>query len=182
MRTLWTVGHSTRPLDEFLEILSGQRIELLADVRRYPASRRHPQFNATALAHSLDDSGIRYEAYAELGGRRVPRPDSPNTRWRNASFRGYADYMETAAFRESLKRLQAQAAEARTAMMCAEAPWWRCHRALISDALKAHGLQVMHIMDQGRLVEHPYTLAARVVGGEVYYGPAGDLLDTRSDP
>ena len=181
-QTIWTVGHSTRSLDEFLELLSGQRIELLADVRRYPASRRHPQFNAFALAQSLDGVGMRYEAYTGLGGRRAPRPDSPNTRWRNASFRGYADYMETAAFRESLERLQAQAAEARTAVMCAEAPWWRCHRALIADALKAHGLQVLHIVGQGKVVEHPYTSAASVVGGKVYYGPIGDLLDTRSEP
>ena len=178
LQTIWTIGHSTRLLQEFLDLLQAQQIESLADVRRYPASRRYPQFNATALAEALPNVGIRYSGYPELGGRRVPRPDSFNTRWRNASFRGYADYMETAAFQDALCRLIAGAGDARTAIMCAEAPWWRCHRALIADALKVRGIEVLHIMAPGKVVPHPYTPAASVVDGRLYYGPSGDLLET----
>jgi uncharacterized protein (DUF488 family) len=171
-----TIGHSTRSLEEFVDLLRGERIELVADVRRYPASRMHPHFNAEVLRQSLAAAGLRYEGYPELGGRRPPRAGSTNTRWRNASFRGYADYMETPAFDAALTRLMADAADARTAMMCAEAPWWRCHRALIADALKARGVEVLHIMGEGRLIEHPYTSAASVVDGKLYYGPSRDLL------
>jgi uncharacterized protein (DUF488 family) len=178
LQTVWTIGHSTRPLNEFLDLLRGAQIESLADVRRYPASRRYPQFNATNLAEALTGVGMRYSAYPELGGRRTPRPGSSNTRWRNASFRGYADYMETEAFQDALLRLSTEAGEARTAIMCAEAPWWRCHRALIADALKARGIEVLHIMDQAKVVPHPYTSAASVVDGKLYYGPSRDLLDT----
>jgi len=119
---IWTIGHSTRSLEEFIGLLRAKRIELLADVRRYPASRMHPHFNAEALARSLTAVSLRYEGYPELGGRRSPRPGSANSRWRNASFRGYADYMETPAFDAALARLTADAADARTAIMCAEAP------------------------------------------------------------
>jgi uncharacterized protein (DUF488 family) len=178
LQTVWTIGHSTRPLNEFLDLLQGAQIESLADVRRYPASRRYPQFNATNLAEALTGVGMRYSAYPELGGRRTPRPGSSNTRWRNASFRGYADYMETEAFQDALLRLSTEAGEARTAIMCAEAPWWRCHRALIADALKARGIEVLHIMDPAKVVPHPYTSAASVVDGKLYYGPSRDLLDT----
>jgi uncharacterized protein (DUF488 family) len=173
---IWTIGHSTRSLDEFIGLLRGQRIELLVDVRRYPASRMHPHFNAEALARSLTAGGVRYEAYVELGGRRAPQAGSANTRWRNASFRGYADYMETPAFEAALARLMAEAADARTAIMCAEAPWWRCHRALIADALKARGVEVLHIMGQKDPIVHPYTSAASVVDGRLYYGPSRDLF------
>ena len=173
---IWTIGHSTRRLEEFLGLIRAERIELLADVRRYPASRMHPHFNAAALALSLTAAGLRYEAYPELGGRRSPRVDSTNTRWRTASFRGYADYMETPAFNAALARLMADATESRTAIMCAEAPWWRCHRALIADALKARGVEVLHIMGEGKLIVHPYTSAASVVDGELYYGPSRDLF------
>lgn len=177
LQTLWTIGHSTRPLQEFLDLLRAAQIELLADVRRFPASRTYPQFNATTLARALTGAGVRYRAYTELGGRRAPRPGSSNTRWRNASFRGYADYMETEAFEDAFSRLVEEAGEARTAIMCAEAPWWRCHRALIADALKARGIEVLHIMTQAKVVLHPYTSAASVVGGKLYYGPSTDLLD-----
>ena len=173
---IWTIGHSTRSLEEFIGLLRGERIELLADVRRYPASRMHPHFNAEALRQSLTAARVRYEGYPELGGRRTPRPDSTNTRWRNASFRGYADYMESPAFDTALARLMADAADARTAIMCAEAPWWRCHRALIADALKARGVEVLHIMGEGRLILHPYTSAASVVDGKLCYGMPRDLL------
>jgi uncharacterized protein (DUF488 family) len=174
--TIWTIGHSTRSLEEFIGLLRGERIELLADVRRYPASRLHPQFNAEAFRQSLTAAHVRYEGYPELGGRRAPRADSTNTRWRNASFRGYADHMETPAFNAALVRLLAEAAETRTAIMCAEAPWWRCHRALIADALKARGVEVLHIMGEGRLILHPYTSAASVVDGKLCYGMPRDLF------
>ena len=173
---IWTIGHSTRSLEEFVGLLRRERIELLADVRRYPASRKHPHFNAEALAQSLTAGGLRYEGYPELGGRRSARPGSTNTRWRNASFRGYADYMETPDFDAALERLIGDAARARTAIMCAEAPWWRCHRALIADALKARGVEVLHIMGKESLIVHPYTSAASVVDGKLYYGPSRDLF------
>jgi uncharacterized protein (DUF488 family) len=173
---IWTIGHSTRSLEELIGLLRGERIELLADVRRYPASRLHPHFNAEALRRSLIAADLRYEGYPELGGRRTPRADSANTRWRNASFRGYADYMESPAFETALARLMADAAGARTAIMCAEAPWWRCHRALIADAFKARGVEVLHIMGEASPVPHPYTSAASVVEGKLYYGPSRDLF------
>jgi uncharacterized protein (DUF488 family) len=173
---IWTIGHSTRSLAEFSDLLLGEQIELVADVRRYPASRMHPHFNAEALRRSLLAARIGYEGFTELGGRRSPRDDSANTRWRNASFRGYADYMETPAFEGALARLMACATGARTAIMCAEALWWRCHRALIADVLKARGVEVLHIMGQGDPVEHPYTSAASVVDGKLYYGPSPGLF------
>ncbi|HSU24752.1 MAG TPA: DUF488 domain-containing protein, partial [Pyrinomonadaceae bacterium] len=143
---IWTIGHSTRTLDEFLQLLAVNEISLLADVRRFPASRKYPQFNQDALKASLRDAGITYAAFPELGGRRRPRPDSRNTVWRNQSFRGYADYMETDAFREGVARLWKMACHERTAVMCAEAVWWRCHRALIADYLKSRGAAVHHII------------------------------------
>ena len=173
---IWTIGHSTRPLDEFIGMLRSEHIELLADVRRYPASRMHPHFNAGALGQSLAGAGVRYEGYPELGGRRAPRAGSANTRWRNVSFRGYADYMETPDFEDALMRLMGEAGDARTAIMCAEAPWWRCHRALIADALKARGVEVLHIMGEKDPIVHPYTSAASVVEGKLYYGPSRDLF------
>ena len=173
---IWTIGHSTRSLEEFTGLLRGERIEFLADVRRYPASRLHPHFNAEALGRLLTAADLRYEGYPELGGRRTPRADSANTRWRNASFRGYADYMESPELEAGLARLMADAAGARTAIMCAEAPWWRCHRALIADALKARGMEVLHIMGEASPAPHPYTSAASVVDGKLYYGPSGDLF------
>jgi uncharacterized protein (DUF488 family) len=173
---IWTIGHSTRSLEELIGLLRGERIELLADVRRYAASRMHPHFNAEALGRSLIAADLRYEGYPELGGRRTPRADSANTRWRNTSFRGYADYMESPEFEAALARLTADAAGARTAIMCAEAPWWRCHRALIADALKARGVEVLHIMGKESLIVHPYTSAASVVDGKLYYGPSSGLF------
>ena len=173
---IWTIGHSTRSLEEFIGLLRAERIELLADVRRYPASRMHPHFNAGALDQSLAEAGVRYEGYPELGGRRAPRAGSANSRWRNASFRGYADYMETPDFDDALARLMGEAGDARTAIMCAEAPWWRCHRALIADALKARGVEVLHIMGEKEPIVHPYTSAASVVDGKLSYGPPRDLF------
>jgi uncharacterized protein (DUF488 family) len=167
---LWTIGHSTRSIDKFISLLKDHGIKLLADVRTLPGSKRYPQFNKEALADSLGKSGIRYEHFRELGGRRKPRPDSPNTGWRNESFRGYADYMETEPFDKGVKRLLDRTADAGpTAIMCAEAVWWRCHRSLISDYLKARGIEVMHILDANKAEPHPYTSAAHIVNGKLNY-------------
>ena len=167
---IWTIGHSTREIDAFLGLLETNGIKLVADVRLLPGSKRYPQFNQEALAQSLGDRGIRYEHFPELGGRRKPRPDSRNTTWRNEAFRGYADHMETEEFRQGINRLVDLAGEiGPTAVMCAEAVWWRCHRALISDFLKARGVEVTHIVDLGKTQPHPYTSAARIVNGELSY-------------
>jgi len=174
---IWTVGHSTRAIDEFISLIQANDIKLLADVRSLPGSRRYPQFNREMLAGSLGKAGIRYEHFPELGGRRKPRKDSPNTAWRNESFRGYADYMETEEFRKGVERLLDLAAGAgATAIMCAEAVWWRCHRSLISDYLKARRIEVMHILDANKTQAHPYTSAARIVNGELSYAPENALL------
>ena len=169
MLTLWTIGHSTRSAEELIALLRAQDIEALADVRRFPASRRHPQFNAGALQETLEVAGIVYAAFPDLGGRRPARKDSSNTAWRNESFRGYADYMETEDFRAALERLLELARAMRTAIMCAEALWWQCHRGLIADALKAQGACVLHIGGTGKVEEHPYTSAARIVDGRLSY-------------
>ncbi len=157
--TIWTIGHSTRSVEEFLAALKSFQIEMLVDVRRYPGSKKYPHFNVAALETYLPEAGIGYMPEAELGGRRKPKPGSANTIWRNEAFRGYADYAETDAFKEGLAKLTAVAAQQRTAYMCSEAVWWRCHRAIISDYLKAGGWTVMHIMKEGVAKEHPYTSA-----------------------
>ena len=170
-----TIGHSTWGIDEFISLLKENQIKLLVDVRAWPGSKRYPQFNKDALAESLNAHGIRYEHFPELGGKRKSKPDSRNTAWRNASFRGYADYMETEQFQKGIERLLDVAAEAGpTAIMCAEAVWWRCHRSLIADYLKTRGTEVMHILGANKVEPHPYTSAARVVNGELSY--AGDSL------
>ena len=158
---LWTVGHSTRELKEFLELLTENEIGILADVRRFPGSRKNPQFGQEALRQSLSGSAIEYVHFEELGGHRKPRPDSKNTAWRNDSFRGYADYMETVEFKAAVERLLEYAKRKPTAIMCAEAVWWRCHRGLIADYLKAQGFKVWHIMGTGNCELHPYTSVAR---------------------
>jgi uncharacterized protein (DUF488 family) len=168
--TLWTIGHSTRPLAEFADLLTTHEIAALADVRRFPGSRRHPQFNSDALFAALTGIGIRSESFSDLGGRRTARPDSTNVAWRNASFRGYADYMETAEFHAAIDRLLDMARVHRTAVMCAEAVWWRCHRALISDYLMAAGHRVLHIGASGAPTLHPYTTASTLIDGRLSYG------------
>jgi uncharacterized protein (DUF488 family) len=174
---IWTIGHSTRSIDEFISLLEKIGIKLLADVRSWPGSKRYPHFNKEALAKSLNEHGIRYEHFAELGGKRKTRRDSRNTAWRNASFRGYADHMETKDFRKGIERLINVAQEAGpSAIMCAEAVWWRCHRSLISDYLKSHGIEVMHIMDAKKTEPHPYTSAARIVNGKLSYTADDALL------
>ena len=170
MPRIWTIGHSTRQIDDFISLLKQNEIKAVGDVRMFPGSRRYPQFGREALAQSLADAEIRYEHFPELGGRRKTSPDSKNTAWRNASFRGYADYMETSDFRKGIERLDMVANDSgATAIMCAEAVWWRCHRSLISDYLKARGVEVLHILDRNNVEPHPFTSAARIVNGELSY-------------
>lgn len=166
---LWTVGHSTRPLEEFIETLKSFEISVLVDVRSFPGSRRYPHFNRESLTVSLPAAGIAYRHFPELGGRRRVLSHSNNMAWRNKTFRGYADYMETAEFREGVARLLEVANESRTSIMCAEAVWWRCHRSLISDYLKVKGIEVVHIISPGKSAIHPFTSAARIVNGELSY-------------
>lgn len=175
-QTVWTIGHSTRALDEFFALLDEYRIEAIADVRRFPGSRRHPHFASESLAQSLPAHGIAYQWMPKLGGRRKVQPGSPNTAWRNASFQGYADYTASAEFAEGLAELLKLAASKRTALMCAEAVWWRCHRSLISDVLKLRGIEVIHIIDATHSAVHPYTSPARIVDGQLSYAPAQAAL------
>ena len=166
---LWTIGHSTLPIERFIEAIESFEIKVLADVRSFPGSRRYPQFNREKLSVSLADAGIEYQHFPELGGRRNARPDSLNMAWRNKMFRGYADYMETDEFRLGIARLVEVARARRTAIMCAEAVWWRCHRSLIADYLKANDVEVIHIMAEGKSQRHPFTSAARIVNAELSY-------------
>ena len=167
--TLWTIGHSIRAWDAFVAMLQEAGIAAVADIRRFAGSRRHPQLSAEAMAQALPDLGIQYVPMPALGGRRRPLPDSPNVAWRSDSFRGYADYMQTVGYRDACDRLAALAADTPTAIMCAEAVWWRCHRALIADDLKSRGWEVIHLLGLGHGAEHPYTRAARIVDGRLDY-------------
>lgn len=172
---VWTIGHSRRGLQEFTDLLKACPIEAVADVRRFAVSKRFPHFSQMELFKSLARLEIEYADFGELGGRRRPLPDSPNVAWRNEAFRGYADFMMTEAFAQNAGHLLELAARKRTAIMCAEALWWRCHRALISDYLKAMGIKVTHILGPGKSQEHPYTSAARVEHGHVTYAPPKNL-------
>jgi len=178
--TLWTIGHSTREWDVFLGMLHQAGIRHLVDVRRFAGSRRNPQFSGETMAGRLPGAGVEYVAMPELGGRRKPRADTPNTAWRNESFRGYADHMASDEYRGARARLAALARQAPTAVMCAEALWWQCHRGLISDDFKADGWTVVHLMSPDRREEHPYTAAARIVDGALDYSlpepPQGSLF------
>lgn len=173
---IWTIGHSTRPISEFIELLQAFQIAIVVDVRHFPGSRHFPQYNQQTLQQSLTKTGIRYEHLVQLGGRRPARPESKNLVWRNASFRGYADYMETRPYHDGIDRLLEIARSGRTAIMCSEAVWWRCHRSMIADDLKSTGVQVLHILSQTKAQEHPYTSAARLVEGRLSY--AGSLAVT----
>jgi len=172
--TLWAIGHSTRPGEVFVEMLGEAGIAALVDVRRFAGSRRNPQFSGETMARTLPVAGVDYVPMPDLGGRRTPRKDSPNTAWRNTSFRGYADYMATAEFAAARERLMALAGERPTAVMCAEAMWWQCHRGLIADDFKSRGWAVLHLLAPGRTDEHPYTSAARIVDGKLDYSAPGD--------
>lgn len=169
---LLTIGHSALAADAFVAMLTAHRVETLADVRRFPASRRHPQFNREALAGMLASHGIAYLHFPELGGRREPKPDSPNTAWREAGFRGYADYMETAEFNQGIARLLEAAQSRATAIMCAEKSWRVCHRGLIADHLKASGIEVIHILEATDTEPHSWTAAARMIDGRLSYAAA----------
>lgn len=169
----WTVGHSTREIDELLAVLDAQRIEAVADVRRYPGSRRLPQFQQAALADVLEGHGIAYQWIPALGGRRRVQPDSPNTGWRHPAFRGYADHVATPEFADGLFELLMLARGLRTAVMCAEILWWRCHRRLISDVLTSLGVEVLHIRELGAPEPHRLAPPARLVRGRLTY-PSAD--------
>lgn len=167
--TIWTIGHSTRSLDESLALLAENRIEAIADVRSHPGSRHCSQYGQATLRDALIDNGLDYHWLQSLGGRRRVHADSPNTAWRNASFRGYADYMQTAPFDLGVTELLDVARKQRTSLMCAEAVWWRCHRSMIADELKARGARVLHIMGMNSVTEHPWTAPARMVDGKLTY-------------
>src|SRR2546426_8901238 len=167
--TVYTVGHSNRTLEALLGILRAHGIECLADVRTGPRPRHNPQFNAETLEKSLPGAGVAYHRLPRLGGLRRPRADSHNLAWRNDSFRGYADYMETPEFEKGIAELLALARDRRTAIMCAEAVYFRCHRSLISDALLCRGLVTIHLLDTRKVVEHRLTSFAKIVDGRPTY-------------
>jgi uncharacterized protein (DUF488 family) len=173
-RRAFTIGHSTHPLDAFCALLERHGVRRVADVRRFPGSRRHPQFNADALAAGLAEHGIAYAHLEALGGRRSAVPGSENGGWENAAFRGYADHMATAPFAAGLAELEALAAAEPAAVMCAEALWWQCHRRLVADALVGRGWAVDHIGPDGGIAAHELTPFAVVEGGRVVY-PAAQL-------
>ena len=170
--TLLTIGHSTRTLDEFVGLLQANNVDLVADVRTAPRSRRSPQFAKASLADELPPLGIGYVHLPELGGLRKAERASTNTGWRNASFRGFADYMQTAAFEAGLEQLLALAVQHTAAIMCAEALPWRCHRSLIADVLTARGVEILEIIGRGQPRLHSTTPFARVRAGRIYYPPA----------
>ncbi|HWA13157.1 MAG TPA: DUF488 domain-containing protein [Burkholderiales bacterium] len=168
---IFTVGHSTLPIDRFVALLETYGIERLADIRTVPRSRHNPQFNADALEGSLAAERIEYIPMPALGGLRHPLKDSPNAGWRNTSFRGYADYMQTAAFREALEALVRMGRQKRSAIMCAEAVPWRCHRSLVADALSVRGVPVVEILSESSCRTHKLTPFARVDGTSITYPP-----------
>ncbi|MEO7174773.1 MAG: DUF488 domain-containing protein [Saprospiraceae bacterium] len=167
--TIYTIGHSTRTLAEFIEMLQSFGVRTLVDIRSLPGSRKFPQFNKENLIISLEEVGVTYIHAADLGGRRKVKKDSKNTRWHNTSFRAYADYMETNEFGLAIEKLEQIASKEPTAYMCSEAVWWRCHRSMVSDYLKTKGWTVLHIMGLGKCQEHSYTAPARIVDGNVLY-------------
>jgi uncharacterized protein (DUF488 family) len=173
--TLWTIGHSTKPIDDFLALLTSHGIKCLVDVRTVPRSRYNPQYDTHTLAKHLKKSGLGYVHLPELGGLRKPKKDSLNTGWKNASFRGYADYMQTDGFRTALEALMEGSRNVPTAIMCAEAVPWRCHRSLIADALTVRGWTVRHIMTNSKANRHRLTPFAVVDDKRVTYPSAGPL-------
>jgi uncharacterized protein (DUF488 family) len=175
--TVWTVGHSTRSWEEFVALLRAYELQAVADVRRLPGSRRLPQFDQDAMADNLTANGISYRWFPALGGRRRAHKDSANTGWRNLSFRGYADHLESQEFATGLAELLQLAEQARTTLMCAEAVWWRCHRRLIADVLLLRGVEVIHILDETHTTRHSHSPPARVVNGQLTY-PGDATSDT----
>jgi uncharacterized protein (DUF488 family) len=174
-KTVWTVGHSNRQQDEFFGLLIAERIEVVADVRRFPGSRRNPHFSSDALETTLAKAGLQYRHFPELGGRRNQRAEnSPNTAWRVEAFGAYADYMVSSEFTDAFANLVALATQERTAIMCAEALPWRCHRRLIADQFVATGWRVLDIVGPGQVKEHALPAFAKVVNGTVTY--PGEML------
>ena len=173
-RTLWTIGHSTRPWEEFTALLQGESIACLVDVRRFAGSRRNPQYSPADMGPALQALGIDYVPMPEYGGRRTPVADSLNGAWRVAAFRGYADYMATPEFALARARLVERASMQRTAVMCAEAVWWRCHRRLISDDFVARGWTVLHVMGPGKVQQHELNPDASMVDDVLRYPAAAD--------
>jgi uncharacterized protein (DUF488 family) len=169
MPSIYSVGHGTRPIEEFVEVLRAAHVKTLADIRSAPGSRRHPQFGQAALAASLNATGIRYVHLRGLGGRRDAAPDSPNVALKVDAFRGYADHMSTEEFAADYARLVATARERATAFMCAETLWWRCHRRLVSDRLVVDGWDVVHLLARGKSEPHRLWDVARAVDGRLVY-------------
>lgn len=178
-KTIWTVGHSTLAIDEFIALMQAYGIELVVDVRTVPRSRKNPQFNQDQLEQVLPDAGIAYLHEKELGGLRRANKDSSNMGWRNESFRGFADYMQTPAFWQALGRLTAQALEQRTVIMCAEVLPWRCHRSLIADALLVIGFAAVEILSLTQSRQHELTSFAVVEAGKVTYPASGKIDDAQ---
>ena len=170
---IFAIGHSTRPLDKFIELLQAHQIKILADIRTVPRSRANPQFNQETLARELPNAGIRYIHMKRLGGLRRPQPDSQNVGWENTSFRAYAHYMQSEEFERALAELLQVAQEGRTAIMCAEGNPFRCHRTLVADALTARGVKVFHISSRKTARPHQLTPFARVEGARVTYPARG---------
>ena len=168
-KEVWTIGHSTRSLDEFVAMLNSFQIEVIVDIRNFPGSKKYPQFNKNELEDSLLKYNLNYIHLKNLGGRRKSNANSENTAWRHPAFRGYADYMETETFNDGIKKLEEIASTQNTAYMCSEAVWWSCHRSLVSDFLKAKSWKVMHIMGINKAEEHPYTQPAKIVDGTLTY-------------
>lgn len=168
-RIIYTIGHSSRPFEVFIAMLQSFQIELVADVRRFPGSRKYPQYDQEELQVCLAEHSIQYLHVVDLGGRRKAAPDSKHDAWKHPAFRGYADYMETTTFQEAISILEDAGKKFRTAYMCSEAVWWRCHRSMLSDYLKSLGWEVWHIMDIEKAKEHPYTAPARIVNGKLTY-------------
>jgi uncharacterized protein (DUF488 family) len=175
--TIWTIGHSTRTIDELLGVLAAHEIEVVVDVRRFPGSRRLPHFGSAALGESLPAAGVSYRWIEALGGRRSTTAESPNDAWENDAFRGYADHTATEEFADALFELEMIAAGARTAVMCAELLWWRCHRRIISDVLVSLGYEVRHIRDASAAELHELAPPARVVDGVLTYASPVVQLD-----
>jgi len=168
---VWTVGHSTRTWEAFRAVLEAHGIEAIADVRRFPGSRRYPWFASETMAEALPAIGMEYLWVPELGGRRKVQPGSPNGAWRNAAFQGYADHMASSEFQAGLRKVLMLAGGRRTALMCAEAVWWRCHRRLVADLLQHRGIPVLHIIDDNPAQPHPANSEARAVGEDLVYPP-----------
>lgn len=168
-KKIWTIGHSAHSFETFVAMLENFQIEVLADVRRFPGSEKFLQFSKSHFERYLPQNNIKYQTIPLLGGRREPKTESGNKFWQNPSFKGYADYMDSDNFREGIRELSSTANHYKTAIMYAEAVWWRCHRGLISDYLKAEGWIVMHIMGIEQIIEHPYTRAARIINGKLSY-------------